>query len=82
MQDQKIYEPGMMVRLLDTGPRDDFGTSLITSKHGWLWVVEEVSVTEGTAGTGMYLCKSIATGALHNIFSEEMIDATQDSSAG
>ena len=71
----KEYEIGTMVRL-GVGPYGNFGTSSLISKHGWLWVVEEVR------GTDMYLCKSIATGAPHNIFLEEMIDATQDHNVG
>jgi hypothetical protein len=75
---EKKLKQGTMVRLIDTPTRrrDTFGTSIIAAKHGWLWIVEEVR------GTDMYLCKSIATGALHNIYSEEICDATQDSNVG
>ena len=78
---KKPYKEGTMVRLNpDHDMSNLFGTRTIGEREGWLWVVEGV---EGKSKHGLsYICKSLATGETRGLFEVEMVDATQDSSAG
>ena len=74
MQDQKIYEPGTMVRIVDHKDSRLYNTLHLAAHDGWLWNVEEaVRSTQG--GEYIYKCKSIATGDTCNIFARELTDA-------
>lgn len=78
----KQYEPGTMVRLNpDHEESRLFGTRTIGEREGWIWIVEEIENKTSKNGC-VYTCKSLATGGVRGIFEAEIIDATQDSSAG